>query len=104
MKVILEKTSRTIKNPKHLKGNIFIVYSPRVVNIESATHVKIDTEKNSKGFITLLFRGDKIHEFCSDRERLRIEILNKSFEETVKIRKNRPLGFLVIQTEHLKFK
>ena len=30
--------------------------------------------------------------------------MNKSFEETVEIKRNRPLGFLVIKPEHLKFK
>ena len=33
-----------------------------------------------------------------------IEILKKSFEETVEIKKNRSQGFLVIELEHLKFK
>ena len=32
------------------------------------------------------------------------EILNKSFKETVEIKRNRPLGFLVIEPEYLKFK
>ena len=31
-------------------------------------------------------------------------MLNKSFEETVEIKRNRPLGFLVIEPEYLKFK
>ena len=39
-----------------------------------------------------------------------VEMLNKSFEETVEIKKkkikkkNQPLGFPVLQLEHLKFK
>ena len=33
-----------------------------------------------------------------------VEILNKSFKQTVKIKKNQPLGFAVIKLEHLKFK
>ena len=33
-----------------------------------------------------------------------VEILNKSFKEPVKIKKNQPLGFAVIKLEHLKFK
>ena len=33
-----------------------------------------------------------------------IEILSKYFEETVEIRKDQPLGFLVIEPKHLKFK
>ena len=35
---------------------------------------------------------------------MRIEILNKSFEDTVEIKMNQLLGFLVIKPEHLKFK
>ena len=33
-----------------------------------------------------------------------IEILSKSFEETVEIKKDQLLGFLVIEPTHLKFK
>ena len=50
---------------------------------------KTDTEmvvflpKNSKGFVTFIFRGDKINEICGRKQRLWIEMLNKSFEETV---------------------
>ena len=33
-----------------------------------------------------------------------IEILNKSFEESAEIKRNRPLGFLVVEPGHLKFK
>ena len=35
---------------------------------------------------------------------MRIEILNKSFEDTVEIKINQLLGFLAIKPEHLKFK
>ena len=110
MEIIFKKTSHSIKNPLHLKRNFFIIYSPRTVKIKPASCIKVDTElfiflqKNSKGFITFIFRGDKINEFCSEKQRLWIEILNKSFEETVKIKKNQPLGFLAIETENLKFK
>ena len=33
-----------------------------------------------------------------------IQLLNKSFEDTVKIPKNQALGFVVIKREHLKFR
>ena len=90
---------------KAFEKNIFITYWPRAVKIEPATSTKIDTElvlllaQNSKGFTTSIFRGDEINEFCSEK-RLSIEILNKSFEDTVEIKKNQPLGFLVIEPEH----
>lgn len=35
---------------------------------------------------------------------MRIEILNKPFEDTVEIKRSQPLGFPVIKPEHLKFK
>ena len=51
--------------------------------------MKINTEmalllpQNSKGFVTSIFQGDKINEIYGQKQRLWIEILNKSFEETV---------------------
>ena len=33
-----------------------------------------------------------------------VETLNKSYEETLEIKKNNRLGFVVIEPEHLKFK
>ena len=71
------------------KKNILIIYWPRTANIEPATSIKIDTElilllpKNSKGFITSIFRGEEINEFCSEKQRLWIEMLNKSFEDNI---------------------
>ena len=111
MKIILKRSQANVKKPKHLKKNIFILYSPRTPKIEPATCKSIDTEiivslpKNSKGFLTSIFRGDEIIEFSSDQqESLWVEILNKSYEETVEIKKNKPLGFLVIAPEHSKFR
>ena len=81
---------------KTFERNIFIIYSPRTVKIEPLTSIKIDTElvlllpQNSKGFIISIFPGDEINEFCSEKQRLWIEILNKSFEGTVEIKKIGP--------------
>ena len=91
--IIFEKSSSSLKKPKHLKKNIFIVYCPRSFRIEPATSMKTDTEmvvfipKNSKGFFTSIFRGEEINEICCQKQRLWIEILNKSFEETLEIKK-----------------
>ena len=60
--------------------------------------------RNSKGFITSIFQGDEVNDFCSDKQRLWIEILSKSFEETVEIKRNQSLGFFVIEPENLNFK
>ena len=57
-KIMFEKINRTIKNPKHLQKNIFLLYSPRKFTIEPASNKKVDTEmtafllRNSKGYIT----------------------------------------------------
>ena len=91
MEIVFQKASPSIKNPQHLKRNVFIVYSPRTVKIEPASCSRIDTElvllllKNSKGFITSIFREDEIDEIYSEKQRLWIEILNKSFRETMEI-------------------
>ena len=76
MEIIFQITGRSIKNPEHLKRNVFIVYSPRTVRTEPATCSRVDTElvlllpKNSMGFITSIFRGHEINEFCSEKQRL----------------------------------
>lgn len=64
----------------------------------------IHLPKKSTGFITSIFGGDEIDEFNSDQQHLWIKKLSKSFEEIVKIKKNQPLGFLVIMPENFKFK
>ena len=105
----LKNQIQTSRNQRIWKKNIFIWYCPRAVKIEPATSIKIDTEiavflQNTKGYVTSIFRGDEINEIYCKKQRLWIEILNKSFEETVEIKRNRPLGFLVVEPEHLKFK
>ena len=46
---------------------------------------------------------NKIHELFNGKHCLWLEILNKSFENTIKIKRNKPLEFLVVEPEHLKF-
>ena len=60
--------------------------------------------QNSKGFVTSISRSDEISEFNTDKKRLWVEILNKSIEEHIKIEKNQPLEFIVVEPEHLKLK
>ena len=67
MEIILKRSQANVKKPNHLKKkNVFILYSPRTVKIEPATSKRIDTEiivslpKNSKGFVTSIFRGDEV--------------------------------------------
>ena len=110
MDIILKRSQANVKKPRQLQKNVFILYSERTVKIAPATCKRIDTEiivflpKNSKGFVTSVFRGDEISEFNGEHQRLWVEILNKSYEETIEIKKNSPLGFVVIEPEHLKFK
>ena len=67
-KIIFEKDNFSLKNPKHIQENVFIIYSPKAMKIEPATHMKIDTKvtvflpQNSKGFLTSIFRRDDINE------------------------------------------
>ena len=110
MEFVFKKSSGRIKEVKHMKRNIFINYSTRAVKIEPATSIKIDTElvlllpRNLKGCITSIFRGNEINEFCSEKQHLWIEILNKSFKDTIEIKNQGPLRFVFIEPEHLKFR
>ena len=54
-------------------------------------------------FITSIFKGDNISEFSGEKQRLWVEILNKWYQEELKIERGSPLGFVVIGPEHLKF-
>ena len=64
-KILFEKDSRTVKNPKHVQKNVIMLYSPRKFTIEPPTRKKIDTEvtaflpKNSREYITSKFRTDE---------------------------------------------
>ena len=55
-------------------------------------------------FITSIFNGDDLSEFSSEKQRLWVEILNKSYEKELTTDRGSPLGFVVIGPEHLKFK
>ena len=59
--------------------------------------------RNSKRFVISIFREDEINEICSQKHGLSVNVLNKSFEKTLEIKKNQPLGLLAIEPENLKF-
>ena len=44
MEIIFKRTSQRIKKPKHLARNVFILYSPKRVLVETPDAAKIDTE------------------------------------------------------------
>lgn len=110
MKIIFKMSNRGVRNPKHLRKNIFIIYSSKKVKIEPSTCLNIDTEiilplpEKSNGFVASIFSGDEVNELCQKKQCLQIEILNKSFEDTIEIKRHSPLGFVVIEPEHLKLK
>ena len=110
MKIIFKMSNRGVRNPKHLRKYIFIIYSSKKVKIEPSTCLNIDTEiilplpEKSNGFVASIFSGDEVNELRQKKQRLQIEILNKSFEDTIEIKRHSPLGFVVIEPEHLKLK
>ena len=59
--IIFEKCSSSFKKPKHLKNNIFIIYSLRAVKIEPGTSMKIDTT------IVVFLQGGKLNEICGPK-------------------------------------
>ena len=63
MEIILKRSQANVKKPKHLKKNVFILYSPRTVKIEPENRHR---NKDSKGFVTSIFRGDEINESNSE--------------------------------------
>ena len=110
MKIIFKMSNRGVRNPKHLRKNIFIIHSSKKVKIEPSTCLNIDTEiilslpEKSNGFVASIFSGDEVNELRQKKQRLQIEILNKSFEDTIEIKRHSPLGFVVIEPEYLKLK
>ena len=89
---------------------MFIIYASSTATVEPATCSKIDTDivlilqKNAKAFVTSKFRGDEIFEVNGETQRVWIEILNKSYNEHIKINRNSVLGFVVIEPKYLSFK
>ena len=108
--ILFKKDTASTKNPKNIKRNVFIIYSPRHIKVEPASFRRIDTEilvflpDNSRGFITSTFTGDELKEIFDGKHRLWIEKLNRPFEDNIVIKKNKPLGFLVVKLGNLKFK
>ena len=60
--------------------------------------------QKAKAFITSKFRGQEIYEINKEKTKLWIKIVNTSYTEDFKVKKKTPLGFLVIEPEHLKDK
>ena len=91
--ILFKKDTPAIKTPKHMKGNDFIIYSPRHIKIEPASFRRVDTKivaflpENSRGFITTRFNDDELKEVFDGEHRLWIKILNRSFVDSIVIKK-----------------
>ena len=91
--ILFKKDTASTKNSKHMKKNFFIIYSPRHIKIEPASFRRIDTEilvflpNNSIGFITSRFNDDELKEVLNREHLFWIEILNRSFEDNIVIKK-----------------
>ena len=102
MEVIFERDNQGVKKPQHLQKNIFIIYSPRTVTVETANCVEIDTNiilnlpKKAKAFLTSKFRGHEICEINNGKRRLWLKVLNTSYTEDLKIKKTAYLVFLLL--------
>ena len=109
MEIIFKRTHGRVKKTKHVDGNVFAIYAPKAINIEPATSYSIDTKlivllpDNLYGYVTSKFRRDEIHKFSAKKQRMWVEILHKSYEFKIEIKKNSVLGF-VIEPEHLPHK
>ena len=107
MEIIFKRAHGRIKKPTHINSNVFILYAPTKITIKPASSHTIDIEvivllpDNSNGFVTSKFRGDEIHKFDARKQRLWIEISNKSFTFDIVIKRGSPLGFVVIEPEYL---
>ena len=93
MEIILKRSHNKVKKSHHVNKNIFALYAPRHINIDPATCSSIDTEiicilpAHSHRFITSKFRGDEIKKFDAKKQRLWLEILNKSYQESYQSKK-----------------
>ena len=105
-----KKDTSAIKNSKHMKRNVFVIYSPRHIKIEpenfrrTGTEISVFLPQKSNGFIRSRLNGDELKELFHGEHHLWIEILNRSFVDNIAVKRNKPLGFLVVEPENLNFK
>lgn len=108
-KIISKRDSANHVKPFHLRDNVFLLYGPRNIKIESMECTKTDSgiiafiPKNVQSFLSSKFREDKINEIWSREQRLLVEILNKSCKLPIEI-KGCVLGFFVGESTQVKVK
>ena len=103
MKAILKSDQFNLKKPQHLKNNVYIIYSPKTVIVETANSINVDTNiilklpQKAKAF-----RGQGIREINKVKQRLWITLLSESYFKRLIIKRGTPLRFLVIEPENIK--
>ena len=105
-KIIFKRDRKCIKRPFHLKVGVFMIYGPRYIKIEPMEFETVDTELTAiiepptKNFLTPKFREDEVNELPVKKEqRLWLELLNRSYNHPIKIKKNCVLGFFIIDNK-----
>ena len=81
-KVILKRDIANLKRPFYLKDNIFLLYAPRNIKIEPMLNIE-----PILSFLTSKFREDKTNGIWSGEQCLWVEILSKSCELSIEIKK-----------------
>ena len=61
-------------------------------------------QQHSDRFLTSILRGNEINEIFYGKHLSWVEVFSELFENSLEIKKNQPLGFLVIESENLKFR
>ena len=70
METVFEMDGSGLKQPYHLKNNVFLIYSPRAFTIGTASSITVDINiflhlpKKARMFITSKFRGQEIYEIA----------------------------------------
>lgn len=100
-KIILKKDSKTSKKLFHLKRNVFMLYAPRNIKIESTEFQIIDsgvlalTPKGGRGFVASKYKEDETIEISSGEQRLLVEIINRSCTSPIRMAKGCVLAFKI---------
>lgn len=108
MKAILKSDQFNLKKPQHLKNNVYIIYSPKTVIVETANSINVDANiilklpQKAKAFVAIRFRGQGIREINKVKQRLWITLLSESYFKRLIIKRGTPLRFLVIEPENIK--
>ena len=108
VKTISEKYS--LKKPQKNEKNIFTLYSPKKAIIEKADTLSIDTElliklpENSSAFVATKFEGQELLKIgpTSNKKRLWITLLNKSYLNKYQINKGDVIGHRIIKPDNIK--